>query len=144
MASPQIPSFADVGRLAARLLLAFLFLHEGGTLLLDFDAATRAVAPLGVTPPLLAATITLQLVAGAAIALGWHAELGALALALFCCATAFTMHTKLSVTNELLHFEKDLAIAGGMVALSIAGSGALSLDVLGRRAAVDVSSVGSH
>jgi putative oxidoreductase len=126
---------ADLFLLAARVLLAFIFLHEGFTLVLHFQEASAAVAKFRVPPPLLIATIALQLGAGILIALGWHARIGALALALFCMMTAALFHTNLSVQNELLHFEKDLAIAGGMLALAVAGSGAYSLDVIKGRGA---------
>ena len=121
-------SAADLFLLAARLLLAFIFLHEGVTLALHFREAVTAMGKLGVPAPLLLGTIGLQLLAGTAIAIGWHARAGALALAMFCIATAFIFHTHLSIQNELLHFEKDLAIAGGMLALAVVGSGALSVN----------------
>jgi putative oxidoreductase len=109
--------------LFGRLLLATIFLHEGVTLLMNFDAAAAATAKLGVGPPLLAATILLQLSAGLSIALGIYASVGAFALGLFCLATALLFHTNFADQNELLHFEKDLAIAGGMFILCIAGPG---------------------
>ncbi len=37
-------------------------------------------------------------------------------------------HTNFANHNELLHFEKDLAIAGGMFVLAAAGAGALALE----------------
>jgi len=114
--------------LIGRLLLALIFLHEALSLSTGFAAAAAAMSKLGVPAGVLALTIALQLGAGAMLALGWHARLGAFALALFCLATAFGFHTNLAVQNELLHFEKDLAIAGGMLILTVAGSGALSLD----------------
>jgi putative oxidoreductase len=117
---------------AGRLLLALIFLHEGASLLTHFSAAAASVGKLGVPASVLALTVALQLGAGAMIALGWHARPAALALALFCLATAFTFHTNVAVQNELLHFEKDLAIAGGMLVLAVTGSGRLSLDRRGR------------
>lgn len=44
-------------------------------------------------------------------------RLAALTLGLFCIATATLFHTNFGNRNELLHFEKDLAIAGGLFAL---------------------------
>jgi putative oxidoreductase len=89
---------------------------------------------MGVPPSLLIATIALQLLGGVAIAIGWHARLGAAALGLFCLATAVLFHQNFAVRNELLHFEKDLAIAGGMFVLMVRGAGAWSLDGLFLRA----------
>ena len=65
----------------------------------------------------------MQLSAGLAIATGWQARAGAAALGLFCLATAILFHTNFASRNELLHFEKDLAIAGGMFLLMLRGAG---------------------
>jgi putative oxidoreductase len=43
-------------------------------------------------------------------------------------------HSKLGTRGELLHFEKDLAIAGGLLVLFAYGGGRWTLDVLRRRA----------
>lgn len=113
--------------LLARLLLTFIFLHEAFELLIGFDTAAATMNKAGVPTPILAATIILQLVAGLMIAIGWHGRLGALALGLFCIMTAVSFHTNFANHNELLHFEKDLAIAGGMFALTAFGTGNNSL-----------------
>jgi putative oxidoreductase len=123
----------DVVLLLSRWLLAAIFLHEGAFLLQNFNGAATSMAKAGVPMPLLAATVGLQLAGGLAIVLGWQARLGAAALGLFCVATAVLFHTNFSVRNELLHFEKDLAIAGGMFVLAVRGAGNWSLDTLRRR-----------
>ena len=74
--------------------------------------------------------IVLQIAAGLYVSLGLLTRLGAVALGLFCLATAVLFHTNFASQNELLHFEKDLAIAGGMFVLAVVGAGALSLDAL--------------
>jgi putative oxidoreductase len=113
--------------LASRLLLAWIFVHEGASLATNFDAAAASMAKIGVSRYLLVATITLQLTSGIAIAAGWYARAGAAALGLFCLATALLFHTNFANRNELLHFEKDLAIAGGMFLLMLRGAGGWSV-----------------
>jgi putative oxidoreductase len=122
----------DLVLFASRLLLAWIFVHEGAFLAMHFDAASSSMAKLGVPPFALIATVALQLFAGIAIAVGWFAQLGAAGLGLFCLATAMLFHTDFAVRNELLHFEKDLAIAGGMFVLMVRGAGRWSLDSLRR------------
>ena len=145
----KITKLDDFVLLVARLLLAGLFVHEGVSLATNFDAAAATMAKSGVPAPLLAATTALQLAAGAAIAVGWRARLCALGLALFCIATAALFHTISGSHNELLHFEKDLAIAGGMCLLMVHGAGRWSLDgLLAKRSlapftAVDARRVGA-
>ena len=116
--------------LAGRLLLAWIFVHEGVFLALNFASAAPGMARLGVPGPLLVAVIALQLVAGIAIAIGWSARCGAAALGVFCLATAVLYHTNFAIRNELLHFEKDLAIAGGMLVLMLCGPGEWSVEGL--------------
>ena len=118
----------DIILLASRLLLAWIFVHEGALLAANLDAASTSMAKMGVSSLMLIPTIALQLIAGIAIAVGWHARIGAVALGLFCLATAIMFHTTFANRNEMLHFEKDLAIAGGMFALMVRGAGRWSID----------------
>jgi putative oxidoreductase len=100
--------------LASRLLLAWIFVHEGVFLATNFAAASAGMAKSGVPALALVATIGLQLVAGTAIAVGWHARLGAAALGLFCLATAILFHTNFAVRNELL--QSNVSVANEIVA----------------------------
>ena len=118
----------DAILLAGRLLLSLIFVHEGVTLAIHFEGTVKAMATLGIGLPLVVAVIALQLGAGLSVGLGLLARIGAVSLGLFCLATAALFHTNFANQNELLHFEKDLAISGGMFILAAAGAGALSLD----------------
>ena len=118
----------DLAMLVSRLLLAWIFLHEGFTLATNLSGTLVALARNGVSAPLVLATIALQICAGISIAAGFCTRLGALALGVFCIMTALLFHTHFANQNELLHFEKDLAIAGGMLALATKGAGRLSMD----------------
>jgi putative oxidoreductase len=120
--------------LAGRLLMAWIFVHEGLSLAMNFDAASAGMAKLGVPAVALLATIAVQLAAGLAIAVGWYGQLGAASLGAFCLMTAVLFHNNFTVRNELLHFEKDLAIAGGMFVLMVRGAGRWSVDSLLRPA----------
>ncbi|WP_424630567.1 DoxX family protein [Bradyrhizobium sp. SYSU BS000235] len=135
MSSTQRAMFQDAVMLIGRLLLAAIFLHEGAFLVANFGPTSAAMAKLGVPLFLFIPTIALQLIAGFAIAAGWHARWGALALGLFCLATAVLFHTNFASRNELLHFEKDFAIAGGMFVLMVHGPGGWSIDGLWPRKA---------
>jgi putative oxidoreductase len=125
--------FENLILLASRLLLPWIFVHEGAFLVMNFDDAAAGMIKVGVSRYLLVATIALQLTAGLAIAIGWHARAGAAALGLFCLATAILFHTNFASRNELLHFEKDLAIAGGMFLLMLRGVGDWSVAAMRSR-----------
>ncbi|MDC7746640.1 MULTISPECIES: DoxX family protein [Rhizobium] len=127
------PRPADLILLLGRLLLSLIFLHEGLVLASDITATLDTFAKLGLSAPVAFATIALQLGAGLSLATGFLTRLGALALGLFCLATALLFHTNFASQNELLHFEKDLAIAGGMFVLTASGAGSISIDRLLRK-----------
>jgi putative oxidoreductase len=110
-----------------RLLLASLFILEGWSKLRGYDAALAYMQRYGVPGMLLPAVIALELVGGLMIAVGWWTRLAALALAIFCVLAAVLFHANLADRNQLLHFEKDLAIAGGLLLLAITGPGPWSL-----------------
>jgi putative oxidoreductase len=129
----QNPTVDNVVLLVSRLLLAGIFVHEGVFLAANFSAASTAMAKVGVPALAVIGTIALQLVAGIAIAVGWHARLGAAALGLFCLAAAILFHVNFANRNELLHFEKDLAIAGGMFVLMLRGAGDYSVAAFASR-----------
>src|SRR4051812_15202416 len=100
---------------AGRALLAALFLYEGYVKLRGYDLAVDYAAAFGVPSFLLPFAIATELGCGALIVLGFLTRLAALALSGFCLVTAVIFHTKLSNTNELLHFGKDVALAGAFL-----------------------------
>ena len=123
------------GAWLGRLLLAAIFLHEAWAKLTAYDAAVGYMQVFGLPGWLLPFAIAVELVGGILVIAGLYARVAALALALFCVATAVLFHNKFGNRNELLHFEKDLAIAGGFLVLAARGGGAWALDALrGRRA----------
>lgn len=118
----------DMLLFGARMLLSAIFVHEGLDLALHAERAVAAMGHLGVPWPIALCTIALQLGAGLAIAVGWQTRASALALSLFCIATATLFHANLGRHEELLQFEKDLAIAGGLAALVVSGAGRFALE----------------
>ena len=131
--SPSRSAGSNAALLAGRLLLSAIFLHEGATLALNFNATAAAFERLGLELPVAIGVILLQLAAGFSVAAGMATRLGAVALGIFCLMTALLFHTDFTSQNELLHFEKDLAIAGGMFVLAISGAGSLSVDAVLKR-----------
>jgi putative oxidoreductase len=116
------------GLAAGRLLLASLFVIEGWRKLNGYEAAATYMARFGVPSELLPVVIGAELLCGAMIAIGWQTRAAALTLALFCVFAALLFHVNFSVRSELLHFEKDLALAGGLLVLACTGAGPWSID----------------
>jgi putative oxidoreductase len=114
--------------LVGRLLLAALFLLEGWSKLKGYGAAAAYMDRYSVPALLLPAAIAIELGGGLLLAIGWQTRCAALALAIFCVVTALMFHLNLAGRNQVLHFEKDLAIAGGLLVLFAFGPGRFSLD----------------
>jgi putative oxidoreductase len=116
--------------LAGRFLLAALFLHEAYAKLTAYTPSLAYMRAFDVPGELLPLAIGFELVCGMLIVLGYQTRIAGLLLAGFCIATAVLFHAKFGDRNQLLHFEKDLAIAGGFLVLFAHGAGAWSLDAL--------------
>ena len=114
--------------LLGRFLLASLFLLEGWSKMKGYAGAVGYMEKFGVPGILLPLVIFAEIAGGLAILVGWQTRLAALALAVFSVAAALLFHNNFANRGELLHFEKDLAIAGGFLVLFAFGAGPWSLD----------------
>jgi len=119
--------------LLGRLLLSALFLHEAWSKVTGYAMTIAYMQAFGVPGQLLPLAIGFELGCGLLILFGYHTRIAALLLAGFCVTTALLFHTRFADRNQLLHFEKDLAIAGGFFMVFAQGSGAWSIDTLKRR-----------
>ncbi|AZV22735.1 DoxX family protein [Mesorhizobium sp. M7A.F.Ce.TU.012.03.2.1] len=126
----------DALLLLSRLLLAALFVPSGFQALSDIAGTTGYFAGLGLPLPALAAwgTGLCELIAGLLILVGFQTRVTALLLAAFCIAAGFIGHYGQGGGDAMLAFlhqqmlMKDIAIAGGFIALAMAGAGAWSAD----------------
>ena len=134
-----LPPLQPAGLLLGRCLLALLFLHEAWVKLMAYDNAVRYSETYGVPGQLLPAAIALELIGGLLIVIGLATRIAAFLLAGFCVVTAMIFHTQFGTSGQLLHFEKDLAIAGGFLVLCFSGAGSWSLDRV-----LDASRRGRH
>jgi len=116
--------------LAARLLLAYIFVVEGWNKLAGYAGTVQYMESHGVSGFLLPIVILTELGGGVLIALGLFSRLAASALAGFCTLTALLFHADFANPNEVIEFNKDLAIAGGFLTIVAFGAGAWSIDPL--------------
>jgi putative oxidoreductase len=129
----SVSVLSDMAALAARLLVAYLFVLEGWGKINGYADTQSYMAQFGVEPRLLPLVITLEFGGGLALALGGATRSLALALAVFSLMAALIFHEGADYSQGL-EFRKDFAIAGGLFALAALGGGAWSLDALiGRR-----------
>jgi putative oxidoreductase len=128
--------------LAARLLLATLFLIFGWRKLRDFSGTVSQMAQLGVPMPVLAAGVAtfMELPVAFAVAVGAFTRPSALLMFLYTLGTALIGHRYWTITDadyvdSMDSFYKNLSIMGGFLLLYITGAGKYSIDALCRIAA---------
>ena len=122
--------------LAARLLLAFLFLASGLSSLGNIAGAADYFSSLGLPAPsfLAWATCLFEFAAGVLVVIGFGTRAAAILLAAFSVAAGFIGHFGQGGGDPALAFMhnqalmKDIAIAGGFLALAVAGAGQWSVD----------------
>ena len=122
-------ALSDMAALAARLLVASLFVPEGWGKINGYADTQSYMAQFGVEPRLAPLVIALEFGGGLALALGGATRPLALALGVFSLLAALIFHQGADF-SEALEFHKDFAIAGGLFALAALGAGAWSLDAL--------------
>jgi len=123
--------------LAARLLLAALFLIFGWRKLRDFSGTVSQMAQLGVPTPVLAAGVAtfMELPVAFAVAVGAFTRPSTLLMFSYTLGTALIGHrywtmTGADLVDSMDSFYKNLSIMGGFLLLYITGAGKYSIDVL--------------
>ncbi len=76
----------------------------------------------------LAISLLVELGCGTVLIFGYRTSLVAGVLAVFTIVTAIDFHHALSDQNQLIHFFKNVAIAGGLLNIVAIGGGSLSVD----------------
>jgi len=127
--------------LAGRFLLALMFILAGFGKLANADGTAQFMASGGLPNlPILALLVGLfEVLAGAALIVGFKARWAALALAAFTVVATLMFHAYWSKPADQqylqqLMFLKNLAVVGGMLAVAAMGAGAWSVDARSGRA----------
>jgi putative oxidoreductase len=138
----MINGINDIVILAARLLLAALFLIFGWRKLSDYPGTVSRMVQDGAPMPVLATFVSIfvELPVAFAVAIGAVTRPAALLLALYTLGTALIAHRYWTVTgptkvDSLESFYKNLSVMGGLLLLFITGAGTYSIDALSSVAA---------
>nr|WP_181486987.1 DoxX family protein [Cupriavidus alkaliphilus] len=115
---------------AGRALIAAIFLISGIGKILAPGATMAYIGSLGLPAPMLGliGALTLELAGATLLVVGYKTRLAALLLAVYAVATALIFHHALADQNQMFHFLKNLAMAGGLLQVVAFGPGAFSLD----------------
>jgi putative oxidoreductase len=116
--------------LAGRLMTGLPLAMSGLGKLAAHGPTTAMIAAVGLpVPPLAyAVAVALELGGGLLLIAGYKAKPIAIALALFCIATAISFHSNFADKNQMIHFLKNVMLAGGLLQTAAFGAGRLSLD----------------
>jgi putative oxidoreductase len=114
--------------LLGRFGLALIFVVSGWGKIGGYDATQGYMAAMGVPGGLLPLVIAAELLGGAAILAGFLSRWAALGLAAFSVIAGVLFHGDIADQNQFIALMKNIAIAGGFLALYASGPGAFSVD----------------
>jgi putative oxidoreductase len=116
--------------LVGRVVLAAVFILSGLSKLGAASEIQGYITSVGLPAPLLGYLIALvvEIGGGALLLVGYRTSLVAGVLAAFCVIAAILFHRELGDQNQLIHFMKNLAMAGGLLQIVAFGAGRISLD----------------
>lgn len=116
--------------LVGRVLLSSLFILAGYAKLTGLAGTAGWFGSIGLPLPTLTAVVVglLELFGGLAILVGFQTRLAAVALAIFTLAATLIAHLDFSDQMQVLLFQKNISITGGLLILAALGAGALSID----------------
>ena len=116
--------------LVGRVLIGAPFLMSGLGKLAAYAATVGFIASVGLPFASLGGVIAvvLEVGGGALLLVGFRARAVSIVLAVFALATAVFFHRNFADQNQMIHFLKNVMIAGGLLQIAYFGAGAMSLD----------------
>ncbi|MCP5243695.1 MAG: DoxX family protein [Burkholderiales bacterium] len=122
----------QISEFIARILLAQIFFLAGYNKIGGYESTQGYMNATGIPGELLPLVILLELGGGLALIAGWKTQWISLILALFTVAAAILFHNNFDDQMQLIMFQKNIAIAGGLILLAVYGAGTYSVDRLKR------------
>jgi len=113
-----------------RVLMAIIFILAGFQKLQNPSGTAQYFAHVNIPLPDIAVwvSIVVELIGGLLILVGFQTRWVAIILAAFCLVTGFGVHLPVGDQNNMIHFLKNLAMAGGFLYIFAYGAGKLSID----------------
>ena len=113
-----------------RLLIGGIFLMSGLSKIPAYAGITAAISSVGLPLAPLGFVIALVVEIGLGLLLlvGYRTRAAALGLAIWCVVTAVFFHRNFADQTVMIHFLKNLMIAGGLLQVVYFGAGPVSLD----------------
>ena len=116
--------------LLGRVLMSAIFISAGYNKAISPSATMAMMGHYGLPLPGAAYAVTLivELGFGIVFLIGFRARLTALVLAVWCIATAMVAHYHPGDTGQMIHFMKNVCMAGGFLQVAASGAGRFSVD----------------
>ena len=116
--------------LIGRILIGLPFAMSGLGKLAAYGPTAAMIAAAGLPVPPLAyiVAVALELGGGLLLIAGYQVRPVSLALAVFCVTAGVAFHSNFADQNQMIHFLKNVMMAGGLLQIAAFGAGALSLD----------------
>jgi putative oxidoreductase len=116
--------------LLGRVMMAAIFIQSGINKAMAPAATIAGFTRLNVPMPGAAYAVALLVEIGAGIAflIGWKARPAALFLAIWCVVTALVAHYHPDDKGQMIHFMKNICMAGGFLQVLAYGAGRFSVD----------------
>ena len=120
-----------------RLFTAAIFIVSGLGKIAAPAITQGYIASAGLPAPRMAylIAVAIEVSGGLFLLIGFHTRATAAVLAAFAIVTAFSFHNDFGDQNQLIHFLKNIAIAGGLLQVFAFGAGPFSFD--NRRTSLD-------
>ena len=121
--------------LLGRILIGVPFLMSGLSKLGAYAATVGYISTVGLPAATLAYIVAVAIEVGGGVMLvsGYRVRLASLVMAVFSLATAFFFHNNFADQNQIIHFLKNVMMAGGLLQITYFGAGAWSLDARSAR-----------
>jgi putative oxidoreductase len=116
--------------LVGRLMIGLPFAMSGLGKLAAYGATTAMISAAGLplSPLAFVVAVVVELGGGLLLIAGYRAQVVAVVLAVFSLVTAVAFHSDFADQNQMIHFLKNVMMAGGLFEIAAFGAGALSLD----------------
>ena len=116
--------------LLGRVLIGVPFMFSGVGKLASHDATVAYISSVGLPLAQLGwvIAIVVEIGFGALLLIGYRGRLAAAILGLFSLSTAVFFHRNFADQNQMIHFLKDIMLAGGLLQLVYFGTGPISVD----------------
>jgi putative oxidoreductase len=111
--------------LLGRIMIGLPFILSGLSKLMAHDATVGYIGSVGLPLPQVGWLIAMivEMGGGTLLVLGFRARVVAAVLAVFALATAIFFHRNFADQNQLIHFLKNVMLAGGLLQIASFGTG---------------------